>query len=221
MPCYIKDFNSPSSAAHKMVPFYRKIFPLSRRKSCHRQEKSWMFSILIWYWCSFEPAEETSHRQMPRGKASGCMGPGISHLVLTESLRRGDWKLPASDNPSDGFTWISFPLTPPEAQIGNLPSFQTCPSPAYCAHMKHHQSQPWLFWSLCGLLPELHLLYCLVQTGSGLCLGSLPALPSLALLSSTRSWRSFLKCKSYHVPLLLKNHWWHLPACPSNGKNWP
>lgn len=87
MPCYIKDFNSPSSAGHKMVPFYRKIFPLSRRNSCHRQEKSWMFSILIWYWCSFEPAEETSHRQMPRGKASGCMGPGISHLVLTESQK--------------------------------------------------------------------------------------------------------------------------------------
>lgn len=87
------------------------------------------------------------------------MGPGISHLVLTESLRRGDWKLPASDNPSDGFTWISFPLTPPEAQIGNLPSFfftvlsrqavtsalgLSLPSPAFPCYLRHAPEEVFL-----------------------------------------------------------------------------
>lgn len=88
--------------------------------------------------------------------------------------------------------------------MGNLGSFQTHPFPSYSAHVQHRGFQAWCIHSLHWLLPEL--VFIALSREQWVLLGCLSALPILSPLSPSGCQRGFLKCKSYHVLLLLINH---------------
>lgn len=178
-----------------------------------------MLRILMWtltfFWAS---SGESPADRFPEGKCQvGCvpvLPPSWTWSSGSDDSRRCDCKLLASGHSSDGFTGISFLLNPPEAQMGNLGSFQTHRFPSYSAHMRHRGFQAGVSTPCVGCYLRLSSFPCLES--SGFCLGlSLPS-PSFPFYLLQAAREVFLNANPIMSFSCLQ-----ITACPRNEENGP